>query len=93
MTFTPELVCPSQIMVDPGKRHVIDFLRIRGDALFSPSETDEYSAMAKIHFLIKRLGQSYETIIGWPKETFDYFYKVEMELFEKENSENNPQIS
>ena len=64
------------------------------DILFLPkavSETDEikqYDLTSKIYVLMKRLKQSYETILAMPLDERDMLFEMEMRLIEEENNQN-----
>lgn len=63
------------------------------DILFLPksvSETEEikqYDLTSKIYVLMKRLQQSYETILAMPLEERDSLFEMEMRLIDEENKQ------
>lgn len=67
---------------------------INKDILFFPrniAEVDEdkqYDLMSKLYVLMKRLGQSYETLMLMDEEERDTFFDMELKLI-KEEAKNN----
>lgn len=62
---------------------------MRRDVLFPPKEIADdgnsaYDLTSKMYVLMKRLGQSYETIMNMPAEERDKIFEMEIQLMEEE---------
>lgn len=67
---------------------------IKRGVLFFPKELAEgkdlsetMDLMSKVYILMKRMNQSYDTLMRMPSEEFDFFFNTEMKLIEEEEKE------
>lgn len=89
-----EPVSSRQILVEKTYPMFIEWLRGKDeDILFLPkgiAEQEKYAGYTmeqKVYVLMKRLRQDYNTIMQMSTEERDMYFRMEMDLIEKENNE------
>lgn len=79
---------PNQCIVDRDGSMFIEWVIKNQGSMFAHKIDQEYTNFAEVHFLMKRLGESYGDLMNMHTDTRRDLFNREMELYKEEQRKN-----